>query len=97
MTMRPFSLEPAIGIVLRFGTAIASAALAIGVTLSYLAEFRALSHALLVGGVFVLLFTPVARVIVSLLDFVLNRDWLFVVLNAIVLFLLGSAFLAAFM
>jgi uncharacterized membrane protein len=56
----------------------------------------ALSHVLLVGGVFVLLFTPVARVVVSLVDFILNRDWLFVVLNSIVLLLVGSAFIAAF-
>jgi len=96
MTLRPFSLEPAIGVVLRIGTAIASAALGIGITLSFLAGFHVLSHALLVGGVFILLLTPVARVVVSLIDFILNRDWLFVVLNAIVLFLLGSAFLAAF-
>jgi uncharacterized membrane protein len=95
--MRPFSLEPAIGIVLRIGTSVASAALAIGMALSFLPGLAALSRALLVGGVFVLLLTPVARVIVSLTDFLLNRDWLFVVLNAIVLFLLGSAFFAAFM
>jgi uncharacterized membrane protein len=96
MTMHPFSLEPAIGTVLRIGTAIASAALAAGIALSYLPAMGVLSHALLVGGVFVLLLTPVARVVVSLIDFVLNRDWLFVSLNTIVLFLLGSAFVAAF-
>jgi uncharacterized membrane protein len=95
--MRPFSLEPAIGVVLRIGISVASAALAIGIALSFLPKLAATSHALLVAGVFVLLFTPVARVIVSLIDFLLNRDWLFVVLNAIVLFLLASAFVAAFM
>lgn len=96
MTLHPFSLEPAIGIVLRIGTGVASAALAVGIALSYLPRVSALSHWLLVAGVFLLLLTPVARVIVSLIDFILNRDWLFVALNAIVLFLLGSAFLAAF-
>ena len=95
--MRPFSLEPAIGLVLRIGTSVASAALAIGIALSFMPGDAALSRALLVGGVFVILFKPVARVIVSLIDFLLNRDWLFVVLNAIVLFLLASAFFAAFM
>jgi uncharacterized membrane protein len=95
--MRPFSLEPAIGIVLRVGTVVASAALAIGFILSFIPTARALSHALLVAGIFVLLLTPVARVVVSLIDFVLNRDWLFVALNTIVLCLLSSAFVAAFM
>jgi len=38
----------------------------------------------------------VARVLVSLVDFILGRDWLFVVLNTIVLLLVGSAFIAAF-
>jgi uncharacterized membrane protein len=95
--MRLFSLEPAIGIVLRVGTVVASVALAIGFMLSFTPAARALSHALLVAGIFVLLLTPVARVVVSLIDFVLNRDWLFVALNTIVLCLLSSAFVAAFM
>jgi uncharacterized membrane protein len=95
--MRPFSLEPAIGIVLRVGTVVASAALAIGFILSFTPAAPAVSHALLVAGIFVLLLTPVARVVVSLIDFVLNRDWLFVALNTIVLCLLSSAFVAAFM
>ena len=64
--------------------------------LSFIAAAHALSHAMLVAGIIVLLFTPVARVVVSLLDFVLNRDWLFVALNSVVFFLLGSAFIAAF-
>jgi uncharacterized membrane protein len=95
--MRPFSLEPAIGIVLRVGTVVASVALALGFMLSFTPAASALSHALLVAGIFVLLLTPVARVVVSLIDFVLNRDWLFVALNTIVLCLLSSAFVAAFM
>ena len=94
--MRPFSLEPAIGIVLRVGTVVASAALAIGFILSFTPVAPALSQALLVAGIFVLLLTPVARVVVSLIDFVLNRDWLFVALNTIVLCLLSRAFIAAF-
>jgi hypothetical protein len=55
-----------------------------------------LAHAMLAAGIGVLLFTPVARVLVSLVDFILGRDWLFVVLNTIVLLLVGSAFIAAF-
>jgi uncharacterized membrane protein len=94
--MRPFSLEPAIGVVLRIGTAVASAALAAGFALSLVPSAAAFSRVLLVGGIVVLLLTPVARVIVSLVDFILNRDWLFVVLNSIVLLLVGSAFIAAF-
>jgi uncharacterized membrane protein len=94
--MRPFSLEPAIGVVLRIGTVVASVALALGFVLSFTPAARALSHAFLVAGIVVLVVTPVARVVVSLIDFILNRDWLFVALNTIVLCLLGSAFIAAF-
>jgi uncharacterized membrane protein len=94
--MHPFSLEPAIGVVLRIGTTVASVALALGFALSLVPSATALAHAMLAAGVFVLLFTPVARVIVSLVDFFLQRDWLFVVLNTIVLLLVGSAFIAAF-
>jgi uncharacterized membrane protein len=94
--MRPLSLEPAIGLVLRIGTVTASVALAMGVALSFVAITRPLSRRLLIVGILVLLFTPVARVLVSLIDFVLNGDWLFVALNSIVLVLLASAFIAAF-
>ncbi len=94
--MHPFSLEPAIGVVLRIGTTIASVALAVGLALSLVPSAATLAHAMLAAGIVVLLLTPVARVVVSLIDFVLQRDWLFVVLNTIVVLLLGSAFIAAF-
>jgi uncharacterized membrane protein len=94
--VRGFSLEPVIGIVLRVGTTVAGLALAIGFALSFVPAASAVSHALLVTGIFVLLLTPIARVVVSFVDFLLNRDWLFVVLTSVVLCLLGSAFIAAF-
>ena len=94
--MHPFSLEPVIGTVLRVGTRVATAALAIGFILSLMPAAAVLSHAMLAAGIGVLLFTPVARVLVSLVDFIIGRDWLFVLLNTIVLLLVGSAFIAAF-
>jgi uncharacterized membrane protein len=51
----------------------------------------------MITGIVVLLLTPVGRVVVSFIDFLLKRDWLFVALTGIVLCLLGSAFIAAFL
>jgi uncharacterized membrane protein len=90
------ALEKAIGIVLRVGMVMAGGALATGLALSFTLPAREPAHALLAGGIYVLLFTPIARVLVSFVDFAVNRDWLFVVLTGIVLCLLASAFVAAF-
>jgi uncharacterized membrane protein len=93
---KPFSLEHAIGFVLRGGMSLASAALAAGLALSFVSSAREPARALLAIGISVLLLTPIARVLVSFADFISRRDWLFVVLTGIVLCLLASAFVAAF-
>jgi uncharacterized membrane protein len=95
--MRQLLLEHAIGTVLRTGTMISGAALALGLALSFVPAARDVSYPLLMMGIVVLLLTPVGRVFVSFIDFVLRRDWLFVALTSIVLCLLASAFVAAFM
>lgn len=47
---------------------------------------------LIVLGLLLLIATPVARVIVSIVAFALSRDWPFVLITAIVLALLGVSF-----
>ena len=83
-------LERTIGRVLRVGVTASSIALAAGLTLSLLDAPGA--DWLLHIGILTLLATPVARVLVSIAEYVGDRDWTFVALTAIVLVeLLASA------
>jgi uncharacterized membrane protein len=52
-------------------------------------------QALIQTGLLVLIGTPVARVVFSVVAFARERDWLYVVITAIVLGLLGFSLLAA--
>jgi uncharacterized membrane protein len=88
-------LERLIGTVLRAGVTTSSVCLGIGLVLSLVPGAAALATVLLHAGVVVLLATPVTRVIVSIVEYVNERDWLFVSLTAIVLVeLMASAVLA---
>jgi uncharacterized membrane protein len=83
-------LERTIGIVLRVGVTASSIALAAGLILSLLDAPG--SPWLLQIGILTLLLTPVARVVVSIVEYAGERDWTFVALTAIVLVeLLASA------
>jgi len=83
-------LERTIGLVLRAGVMASSVALAVGLVL----EFTNAPGAqwLLHAGILTLLATPVARVVVSIAEYIRERDWTFATLTAIVLVeLLASA------
>ena len=83
-------LESTIGVVLRAGVIASSVALAVGLVLAFLNVPGA--PTLLHGGIIMLLATPVARVIVSIAEYIRERDWTFATLTAIVLLeLLASA------
>lgn len=83
-------LERTIGLVLRVGVSASSIALAAGLILALLGAPGA--QWLLHIGILTLLATPVARVMVSIAEYVGERDWTFVALTAIVLVeLLASA------
>ena len=85
-------LERSIGLVLRAGVAASSACLAIGLALTLAGIAPAAAAFLLKAGILVLLCTPVARVIISTIEYVSERDWPFAALTAIVLLeLLASA------
>jgi uncharacterized membrane protein len=87
--MRP--LEQTIGRVLRAGVVVSSACLGVGLALSLLDAAPGVSAALLQIGILVLLCTPAARVVISTMEYVSQRDWPFAALTAIVLLeLLGS-------
>lgn len=85
-------LEQLIGVVLRAGVTVSSACLAAGVIASLVAPGSTPATVLLHVGVLVLLATPVARVVISIVEYALDNDWTFVTLTAIVLVeLLASA------
>ena len=87
-------LERTIGFVLRAGVVSSSVCLGVGLATSWLGA-GAPSLLLLQTGVVVLLMTPVARVLVSIVEYVQERDWTFVTLTGIVLLELLASVVAA--
>jgi uncharacterized membrane protein len=89
-------LELMIGEVLRFGTIASSTLLAIGLVMT-LARYRSeLARLLLEAGLIILIATPATRVVVSVIEYIRERDWLFVVLTLVVLAALGGSLVAAY-
>jgi uncharacterized membrane protein len=91
----PTPLERVIGRVLRAGVMASSVALSVGLALALVHGPGGIASVLLHSGIVVLLATPVARVIVSIVQYAAQRDWTFTVLTMIVLMeLLASAVVA---
>ncbi len=88
-------LERIIGIVLRGGVLISTVCLSVGLLLSLATSGGAASGLLLNAGIIVLLATPVARVMVSTVQYVHDRDWQFATLTVIVLIELMASAVAA--
>ena len=90
-------LERVIGLVLRAGVAASSVCLAAGLVLTLADGSPAVARLLLHTGIIVLLATPVARVLVSIVEYAQQRDWKFTLFTVIVLVeLLASAVAALF-
>ena len=87
-------LERIVGTVLRLGVAASSACLTLGLVLLFVGG-AASASLLLHIGIVILLVTPVARVVVSLVQYAGARDWTFVTLTAIVLVELMASAVAA--
>jgi uncharacterized membrane protein len=88
-------MEHVVGVVLRAGVIASSVCLSIGLLLSLATGGGPLSALLLNAGIVVLLCTPVARVIVSTVEYVVERDWPFATLTVIVLLELVASAVAA--
>jgi uncharacterized membrane protein len=89
---RDRGLEQVIGTVLRAGVLTSSICLGVGLALSLIGATATVANTLLQVGIVVLLATPVARVLVSIVEYAQQRDWKFTLLTAIVLVeLLASA------
>jgi len=89
-------LEPTLARVLTAGTRATTYALTLGLAATFALPGTAVSRTLLTIGLAILLLTPVARVIVSVVGFIRHRDWWFVLYTGTVLGLLGGSFIAAF-
>lgn len=87
-------LEGVISVVLRTGVVTSSVCLGVGLALSLIGAGE-LSVLMLNVGVIVLLATPVVRVLVSIAEYVSERDWRFVMLTAVVLAELAASAVAA--
>ncbi len=87
-------LERVIGLVLRGGVVVSSVCLMAGLLLS-LAGIEPAATLLLNAGIVVLLATPVSRVVVSTVEYVVERDWPFAALTFIVLMELVASAVAA--
>ena len=88
-------LERVIGRVLRAGVMVSTVCLSVGLLLSLASGGGAASGVLLNAGIIVLLATPVARVIISTIQYIHDRDWQFATLTIIVLLELAASAVAA--
>jgi uncharacterized membrane protein len=88
-------LERAIGIVLRAGVMASSVLLATGLVLSLAGAGGSSSYVLLQTGILILLFTPMARVVISTVEYATSGEWRFAALTAIVLLELIASGVAA--
>jgi uncharacterized membrane protein len=88
-------LERSIALVLRTGVVVSSICLAVGLGLSLTGGAERAAETLLQIGLIVLICTPAARVLISTVEYVIERDWRFAALTAIVLLELVASAVAA--
>jgi len=82
-------LEARLGRLLLTGVTISAAALGVGLLIWLIAPSSPAANLLLKIGLFVLMATPILRVIVSAVEYVRMRDWFFVATTLAVLAVLG--------
>jgi len=84
-------LERLLGRILGWGALTSTVLLTAGLLLQLLGVAPSVFTALMHAGLIALIATPVARVVVSVIEYALDRDWLFMTLTTLVLIiLLGS-------
>jgi uncharacterized membrane protein len=88
-------LERILGVVLRIGAVTSTSLLAVGLVLSLSSPSVPLGPLLMSAGLLILMATPVARVVASVIGYAAERDWTFLVLTATVLVILLSSLLVA--
>ena len=88
-------LEHVIHRILQVGVAASTAFLALGLTWSFASPGSAAGAVLMTIGLFILMGTPVSRVAASVVEYAVERDWLFVVLTSIVILEIAAGVIAA--
>jgi uncharacterized membrane protein len=88
-------LERWLARVLGVGAALSATLLAAGLLLELFGAQARAATALEAAGLVILMATPVVRVAASVVDYVLDRDWLFATLTGIVLATLLASLLVA--
>ncbi len=88
-------LEVAIGRVLFIGVTVSSICLAVGLGLSLVPGLAGAAGWLMNAGLIVLMATPVGRVVISVVEYAIERDWLFAGLTIVVLVELVASVVAA--
>ncbi len=84
-------LERLLGRILTAGVLASTGLLASGLLLQLLGVQPGAASALTQAGLVVLMATPVARVVVSVIEYALERDWLFITLTTTVLIILMAS------
>jgi uncharacterized membrane protein len=88
--------EARIGRLLTLGTRVSTTLLAVGLMLSLLMPSSSAARGLLTLGLVALMATPIARVGATVIGFLAQRDWWFVLYTSIVFALLLASVAAAF-
>lgn len=86
-------LEQVVGRVLRIGSLTSTSILAVGLLLALVVPSFAAALTIIRVGLFVLLLTPVARVVASVVEYARERDWLFALLALVVLVIVVASML----
>jgi uncharacterized membrane protein len=84
------------GLVLRVGTWVSTALLVVGIVLALAVPQMRAAETLLTAGLIILMATPVAHLLVALVDEISAREWGFVAIGVCVLALLGGSLVVAF-
>jgi uncharacterized membrane protein len=86
-------LEGRLGRVLGLGSATSTIILAAGLVFALARPEGRLDDVLLMTGILALVVTPLARVVVSMIEFARERDWTFLLLTTVVLLVLLASWL----
>lgn len=86
----------AMTLVVSIGSAISTGLLATGLPVALVAPESRVGYLLLTTGLIILMITPVANLLVAVMDEIAAREWGFVAAGLVVLLLLGASMFVAF-
>lgn len=84
-------LDVLLGRVLLAGVLLSAACLAVGLTMWLAGGYPIAANRVLAAGLIILMATPILRVVVSLVEYLRMRDWLFAATTIVVLAVLLGA------